>query len=339
MKRFFTVLLIVAGSVLIGGIIWLASKDRNILVERSIIIHQPVNQVWQTISNLENLPQWSPWLALDSSAKKIFSKSEQKVVTSLKWDSNLFGSGTISITKLHENDYVELKTKFSKPYRATSTHTWQLKAIDSTTMVTWTIKKNIPFFFRFANAKTAAILKVDIERGLKMLRELSENGQVNSEVFYKGIVSAPAITYIGRKNKSSMSDMIPKIKIQFLGLLVMSKQQKIKVVQPMTVYYKFDFTNDNIEFSPSLKVKPEVKIKSKTFEKRKIESGKYIKVVYKGNYEHLLNGWMAAFIYAKKEKVKISKVKPAYELYQSNSKKEGLSSSSIISDIYLPVEE
>lgn len=55
-------LLTILAIILVTLILYLASLDGEYLVDRSLVIRAPVDDVYKTVVDFKTWPQWSPWL-------------------------------------------------------------------------------------------------------------------------------------------------------------------------------------------------------------------------------------------------------------------------------------
>ncbi len=148
-------------------------------VSRSIIINQPVSEVFNYLKHIKNQDEWSPWKKKDPLMKQEHIGVDGEVGFIAKWEGNKdVGTGEQEIVKITKNESIESQLRFYKPWKSQSDAYLRTKAIDNnSTKVVWGFsgvnKPPSNIFFLFFNMdKTVG---KDFEEGLNDLKQLLES--------------------------------------------------------------------------------------------------------------------------------------------------------------------
>ncbi|WP_100614811.1 SRPBCC family protein [Confluentibacter citreus] len=154
-----------------------APKKFNI--SRNIVICKPANEVFEYLKFIKNQDDWSPWKKKDPNMKQSFQGVDGKIGFIAKWEGNKdVGSGEQEITRIVENEVIETKLRFYKPWHSESDAYIKIKGLDkyNSTIVTWGFSgRNKPLsniFFLFFNMEKA--VGDDFEKGLENLKKMLE---------------------------------------------------------------------------------------------------------------------------------------------------------------------
>jgi uncharacterized protein YndB with AHSA1/START domain len=110
-------LYIIGGIILLGLLIHVfTGKELNI--EDTIVINQPVDKVFDYISHIKNQDNYSTWNMMDPDMKKEYSGTDGKVGFVYKWDSSKkknVGAGEQEIKAIVPNKTLEMELRFLRP--------------------------------------------------------------------------------------------------------------------------------------------------------------------------------------------------------------------------------
>ena len=145
-------------------------------ISRSIVVHRPLEVVFEDLRFLKRQNQWSPWAKRDPQMEERFTGTDGQVGATNQWKGNKkVGEGQQQITKIIEGERIESELRFLKPFRSTSTAYLVTEALDSeSTRVSWgfTGKNGFPMSFVMMLMKKA--MGRDFEQGLAQMKEQLE---------------------------------------------------------------------------------------------------------------------------------------------------------------------
>jgi hypothetical protein len=159
-------------------ILLMAIAPKTYNVNRTIIIHRPVTEVFSFLKYIKNQDQWSPWKKKDPHMRQTYTGTDGEVGFIARWEGTKdVGTGEQEIKRIIENRRIETELRFLKPWRSQSDAYITVDPLDQDkTAVTWgfsgvnKVPANI-FFLFFNMDKTVG---ADFEDGLKGLKIILE---------------------------------------------------------------------------------------------------------------------------------------------------------------------
>lgn len=148
-------------------------------VERSAMINQPRDTVFNYIKYLKNQEIYGVWWKADPKMKKVYSGTDGQPGFISAWNSNKddVGAGQQKIMAIQEGKRIDLELQFIEPFESTNKSFLATQKIeDNTTRVSWGIKGQMPYPMNlmglFMNMEET--LGQDLEKGLKNLKRILE---------------------------------------------------------------------------------------------------------------------------------------------------------------------
>lgn len=289
-------------------------------LERSIVINKDLDSVYECVSNFDTWNEWSPWLCLEKNAEVQIGGDAQNVGHKQKWKGTRIGEGEMLLANLEINKSLHYDLKFLKPFKSEAKVDFFFEKQAKGTKLRWAMQSSVPVYLFFLKEMLAAMLGNDFERGLSMLKEFLETGEVLSEIEMLGKVEKPGFHYLGVRRSSSI-DELPKIMQQdFERIQKYMQEGKIKNSNQMiSFYHKFDFMRNQAIYTNA------VVYESQQGSYTELQSGYVPKhhcaqVLHTGAYENIGNAWSAIMNYQRYEKLKANKNIPWYEWYVNSPK-------------------
>jgi len=181
------------------------------------------------------------------------------------------------------------------------------------------------------------MIGMDYERGLNMLKEYIELGEVNSKMEFIGVKEFPACKYLGVKTISDKDVIDKKMKDDFTKVydVVMQSPENI-AGNPFTIYHKWDAVSGKVVYTCCVPVKSIPADLPKDVFADKMSTVKVHTVKHKGAYKHLANPWMTNFAMARNKEFKINKKVAPFEIYL-NSPKDTIEKDLVV-EVSLPIK-
>ncbi len=151
---------------------------KDFVVERSITINKPKQEVFNYIKFIKNQDNYSKWMAMDPNAKKSYTGTDGTVGFASSWESTNkeLGTGTQTIRTIAEGDSLVVDLHFVKPFENTATGYMITNDDGGKTKVRWGMRGNMPYPFNvmmlFMNMDKAG--GDDLATGLTNLKKLLE---------------------------------------------------------------------------------------------------------------------------------------------------------------------
>ncbi|MBR9846494.1 MAG: SRPBCC family protein [Algicola sp.] len=152
---------------------------RHYEVNRSIIINRALPDVFNYLKHIKNQDQWSPWKKKDPDMKQEFIGTDGQIGFIAKWDGNKeVGLGEQEIINIIENDRVEARLRFFKPWKSESDAVTKVEDVGGgQTKVTWGFsgKNKVPANIFMMLYNVDKHVGKDFEEGLASLKEILES--------------------------------------------------------------------------------------------------------------------------------------------------------------------
>lgn len=178
MKLAVLIILGIVALAIIGILVAASFQPKDFSLERSIQTTASRPSIYRYLSNLRNLPNWSPWQKLDPTMKTEFQGQDGTVGSSYRWDGNSkVGAGIMTITHLLPDQSVHVKLEFIRPFPATNNTIWEVAEDGGERKITWRMEGTNDSLFARAFALLCNMDKMvgkDFEKGLSTLKEIIE---------------------------------------------------------------------------------------------------------------------------------------------------------------------
>ncbi|OIQ28301.1 MAG: polyketide cyclase [Bacteroidetes bacterium MedPE-SWsnd-G2] len=151
---------------------------KTYIVKRSVTIKKPIEEVFDYLKMIKNQDLWSPWKQKDPNMKQDYVGEDGAIGFIAKWEGNKeVGQGEQELVGLVENESIQTKLRFFKPWKSESEGFFYLNSTeDGKTTVEWgfTGVNNPPMniLMLFMNFEKA--VGNDFEEGLEKLKSILE---------------------------------------------------------------------------------------------------------------------------------------------------------------------
>ncbi|RQO74331.1 hypothetical protein DBR43_02740 [Pedobacter sp. KBW06] len=155
-----------------------AAKLKTIEITRSVSIQAPQKRVYEMISQLNNYPKWSPFLAEDPTQKYAVKGDDGTVGAQYHWEGNKGKDlGHQEIERLEANSFVGIRVYIQKPFNAKPTFDYSIKGKGNSTEVIqkFVLQSGLAdafFLWLFGVKKEMENIN---EQGLALLKKASES--------------------------------------------------------------------------------------------------------------------------------------------------------------------
>lgn len=307
----------------------------NYQVTRSINISASIETIHASLLDYKQWSEWSPWLIIEPDATLEYSDTQGEVGSNYHWQGELIGSGNMVLEKIGTAD-LEMKITFLSPFKSTAQVTFDLESEGDETKVTWNMMGSVPFFLRPILKKMKAYIGMDYERGLRLLKDYIETGEISSSVMIDGVVSQPLQHYIGIANDCEIKDMGLVMPADFKKVYTYLKDKGLPVNgRAFVIYNDFEIVKQHARFISAIAVETDLDLEA-PFIKGELESGEGVKITHTGPYPHISNGWAAAMGYARAKEIKTKKTPVGIEYYLNDP--AVTPESELITEIVLPMK-
>ncbi len=275
-------------------------------------INAPVSKVFSILSDMSSWSKWSPWLIMDPEATVDVADDNK----SYSWEGKRVGAGHMSISKEDNNKSINYDLTFLKPWKSTAKVKFEIKEKDRGAEVAWHMDSSLPWFMFWMKKMMIAFIGNDYERGLNLLKDYVEDGQIHSKLNWLGESQFPGCDYIGIRRKCTIDDMPTVMKKDFEDLLDYCRSvEGTDHTKAFSMYHKFDFVKGNASYTAGIPVPKIPSNLSAKFFVGKIPPTKIYTVEHIGPYEHLGNAWTTIYTMHRNKEIKGRKNIHPFETY------------------------
>jgi len=168
------ILYIVLG-LIVALLIIAALLPKRFNIEKSIVIHKPVQEVMDKVGNLNYYSKWNPWQQSDPTAKGTITGTPKTPGHRYSWVGKKVGVGSLSFLSM-DDKHIHFELEFVKPFKSKALDNWLFEEWGATdTKVTWQNSGELPW--PIASLMGPMIVKglhKQFEEGLANLKAMAE---------------------------------------------------------------------------------------------------------------------------------------------------------------------
>ncbi|KAA1245625.1 GyrI-like domain-containing protein [Aquimarina sp. RZ0] len=337
---FFLLLLVV-----IGGAVYVATKDGEFQVEESKVIDAPDELLFSTINEYKTWEKWGPWMDESEDLTMSYPSKTKGVGASYSWQSKTQGDGTMKTIKTAPFSSIDQKITFITPMgESISDVYWKFEKIEGKkTKVTWGMKGEQSFmekaFWMTQDSTLSQNLRPMYRRGLEKLDVFVNEKMKKHSVNVDGITEHGGGFYMYSATASSVA-VIPQKMAQMLpAVQAYIRQNNLpQTGMPFTIYNEFNEEQGTAIYSTGIPVREKVitPIDSNVlcdFLPRQ----KVVKTTLNGDYIHLKEAWEAGYKYITDNSLEPLSDAPAFEVYKTDPEQQP-NPAKWITEIYIPIK-
>ncbi len=305
---------------------------------RSILIRGDLSKVFSTVANFRTWPHWSPWLCQEPESKVKVDGTPGGVGHSQTWEGQRIGSGRIKIASIDNLRSILFDLDFLKPWKSHSQAKFEFAAEGDDVRVTWLMFGSLPFFMFFLKKMMIAMIGRDFHRGLLMLKDYCEEGQVLSQVKVNGVKPQTGFYYVGLRRQCLLQELGAKMRDDFQKLGELNQSGRVpKPDSMLTLYHEFDIVKGICTYTAALAYhkRPEGPTDATLLE-GSLPPHLGFSINHIGSYKHLGNGWSTAMGCQRYFKHKAKPAVPMYEIYHNMPGQ--VPERELLTEILLPIE-
>ena len=305
----------------------------KIAVNKSIVIAASPEKTYEIIRDFHQWNRWSPWVICEPDCQMTYANDGK----SYAWDGKIIGSGRVEIAGEQASEAIDYRLTFLKPWKSKATFSFIFQPEGDGVRVTWTMNSSLPWFLFFMKGMMTAMIGMDYDRGLRMLKDYLETGHVPSKLDYPGQTNFEGFRYVGIRSQSSMAQIGDQMKTGFEKLVKWFHDSNIEIGEkPFAVYHSFHLSKGTAEFTTGYPVKEMPDHLPDEFVSGELATCPVFRVKHTGPYHHLGNAWSSGMMRAQAKLFRQNKKIPAFEIYESDpavTKEED-----VVTMLYFPVK-
>jgi effector-binding domain-containing protein len=305
----------------------------KIHIKRSTVINASVSKIYEVLIDFRQWPIWSPWLRLEPGAKIEIAEDGE----SYQWEGKRVGSGKMTIIGITPNEESVYDLLFLKPFKSRATVAFKLEAQGNACLVTWLMDTSLPFYMGWMKKTMIANMNADYDRGLLMLKDYLEKGEVVSESYEEGVSHYPGCSYVGVTTECTLEEMKSTMEDDFSELSIWVDNEELDVVgEPLTIYHKVDRVKNQCAFTIAVPIEGEPASIPRPYHMGNIPEMKTFKILHEGPYKHLSNAWALGAAMIQSKEIDVIKGYPPFEIYENDP--QDTADELLETGIYFPVK-
>jgi len=153
-------------------------------------------------------------------------------------------------------------------------------------------------------------------KGLAMLKDYVEDGEVHSKLEFKGENNFSGFSYIGIKRDCAIGEISECMKEDFtkLGQQVSNDQENV-VGNAFSIYHNWDMVGGKVSYTAGIPVKSIPSGLENGLKGGEIPATKVYTIGHKGPYQHLGNAWSTLYNMDRSKAFKKNKQVHPFEVY------------------------
>lgn len=274
-------------------------------VSKTILIDASLEKVGALVADFNHWNSWSPWVVIEPTCSVEISGSPDSSGHAMAWGGEVIGSGnnTLVSSESHRLDYA---LEFYKPWKSKAKVSFIYEEIGSQTQVSWVMDSSMPFFLFFMVKTMKNWIGIDYERGLRMLKEVAEQGEVKATTSNNGIVDYQGFSYMGIQRTVAIPDMPAAMERDFQQLvndIVIEGKQSAR--HWVCLYPKFDIKEMEATYIAAVSDENLSNLAlGSDYVKGQITTGRVLEIKHTGSYEFLGNAWSMGMMNVQAKKLK-----------------------------------
>lgn len=171
-------LLIILGAILLIIILAGLLMNKEMTIEKHIVIQKPAQEVFQYIKYIKNQDNFSKWNMTDPTMKKSYSGTDGQVGFIYSWDSTNknVGAGEQEITRIDEGQAIDFALRFKRPMEQTAQSGMRVTQQADGTHVMWGFYGKSTFPMVLFKSIFQKMLGNDLQTSLNNLKKIVEQG-------------------------------------------------------------------------------------------------------------------------------------------------------------------
>ncbi len=303
-------------------------------VDKSILIEKSPEEIFEKLSDFHNWIPWSPWLIVEPGVK-VTTHEDGKYY---EWDGDLVGAGNMTVLSENAPEHLHCNLTFLKPWKSKATVDFYLKPEGNGTRVHWVMDSSLPFFMFFFKKMMEAFIGMDFDRGLGMLKDYMESGEVHSKLNFEGIRDYEGCQYVGIKVDCAMSDIGPSMGTNFekLEKYFAEGHEDLKGGFAFSIYHKWQPVKGRVIYTAAIPVSSIPSDLPAGMISGKVPATKNHVVKHTGPYNHVGNAWSAQMSRERAKKFKKNRSVHPMEVYMNDP--SNTPANELVSEIWVAVK-
>lgn len=284
--------------------------------QATILIDAQAENIWPLLSHFDQWPTWSPWLCQEPQCPLTVEGQPAAKGHRQHWKGSYIGEGKMRIQEIRELHDIHYDLEFIKPWKSQSKVQIQLEAQDSRTLVTWSMQGTVPIFLFFMRQAMSKWISCDFQRGLSMLKQKVETGEVHNEISFPADQDIKSFNTVGIRKTLSYDLISEEMEELFEQLMPRAKAGEFgENPEALSIYHHFNMKKGTVDCTVGFTLADNSKAPKDLVEQR-FPRHKAMRVDHRGDYQNLGNAWSALMSKQRHNKRRLLRKLAPYELYR-----------------------
>lgn len=333
-------------------------------ISRSIVIDAGIAEVRPHLADFSRWSAWSPWSVIEPDHESGMQGAMTEVGSSMSWDGKVIGSGNISLIE-QSDTRLDYDLVFVAPWKSQAKTSFVLEpasilepashspvsisesgasASNGATKVTWVMHSDMPFFLFFMIGMVKAMVGMDYDRGLLMLKSIVETGGVDADTTDEGVVDFGGFSYVGLARTSYMNDLPADMEVDFERVMQACIETECEPEHTLSIYNKVKLTKELFSYVSAVSVGDVGAVKQNLLSSLENASGsvlsgqikaqKMLHIKHRGSYQYLGNAWAMGHLTLRAKKIKQNGA--PFEYYHNDPAETA--ESDLLTSVYFPIK-
>lgn len=288
----------------------------GVKVKETVTISADPATVYPSVADFHHWTPWSPWLIMEPKARVEVAPDGK----SYSWEGERVGSGNMQVTAEEPERWVDYDLNFIKPFKSSARVRFELApAANGSTEVSWHMDTSLPFFLFFMAKSMRAMIGNDYRRGLRLLKDYVEQGDIQSRLEIVGEQDYPGCSYVGLQNDARFSTMASAMEADFSRFWEAIEAASIQASgMPLSLYHRFKPAADRVSYT--IAVPADADAVAAPLTRGSLPAGKVFCVRHTGPYRHIGNAWALAQNLIQSKRFKPASKQAPFEVYVNDPK-------------------
>lgn len=302
-------------------------------VAKRITVQAPVETVQTALQRFEDWPQWSPWLIADPDAEVTVDADGK----GYRWRGDLVGAGSMTLLDSPSAGTLRYDLEFIKPWKSHADVRFELKATREGTEVVWAMDSSLPIFMFWMKKLMVAMIGMDYDRGLVMLKDWLETDAVPFKLTFRGPTQVPNAAYVGIKTRCAMREIGSRMEADIAELLDWAKTSGTAGSGPLfSVYHEWSIGKGETCYTCALPVQTiPTDLPDNLTSGQRPELNTYA-IAHTGPYRHLANAWSAGILRSRSKTFRQSRKHHPFEIYDKGPDQAG--PLELVTTVHFPIQ-
>ncbi|MEJ6723091.1 MAG: SRPBCC family protein [Akkermansiaceae bacterium] len=295
-------------------------------VSKQKIISAPLGQIYDEVRDFNSWRRWAPWLTVEPDCALTYSPSGD----SYGWAGQVIGSGKMTVTAEEKNKWIVYDLEFFKPWKPKAKVRMNFREVSDGVEVTWTMDSSLRFFMFWMVGMMEGLIGMDYDRGLAMLKDQIELGEVSSKLEFSGEKQIAGFRYLGKERECPIADIGKTVEADIAKLENTVEKFGIKSMgKPFAVYHKWDLKKKVARFTIGLPIGNSSTSYPEGVFSADMPPVSVYPIRHTGLYRHVGNAWAAGISHGRAKKFKQSRKAHPFEIYEQQAE-EGVESVTLV---------